>query len=60
MLRAGQRPHHIVSSHPVKFWVTEFSWDTKPPRRHAAPMALAARWTAESLYQMFRVRASRS
>jgi hypothetical protein len=54
VLLAGRRLHHVVSSHPVKFWVTEFSWDTKPPRRHAAPMALAARWTAESLYQMFR------
>jgi Cellulase (glycosyl hydrolase family 5) len=54
VLQAGIRTHHIVSSHPVKFWVTEFSWDTQPPRRHAAPMALAARWTAESLYQMFR------
>ena len=54
VLTAGRRLHHVVSSHPVKFWVTEFSWDTKPPRRHAAPMALAARWTAESLYQMFR------
>jgi hypothetical protein len=54
VLQAGRRLHHVVSSHPVKFWVTEFSWDTKPPRRHAAPMALAARWTAESLYQMFR------
>jgi hypothetical protein len=54
VLQAGSRTHHVVSSHPVKFWVTEFSWDTKPPRRHAAPMGLAARWTAESLYQMFR------
>jgi hypothetical protein len=54
VLQAGVRAHHVVSSHPVKFWVTEFSWDTQPPRRHAAPMALAARWTAESLYQMFR------
>jgi Cellulase (glycosyl hydrolase family 5) len=54
VLEAGKRLHHVVSSHEVKFWVTEFSWDTKPPRRHAAPMALAARWTAESLYQMFR------
>jgi hypothetical protein len=54
VLQAGRRLHHVVSSHPVKFWVTEFSWDTSPPRRHAAPMALAARWTAESLYQMFR------
>jgi cellulase (glycosyl hydrolase family 5) len=54
VLTAARRLHHVVSSHPVKFWVTEFSWDTKPPRAHAAPMALAARWTAESLYQMFR------
>jgi Cellulase (glycosyl hydrolase family 5) len=54
VLQAGKRLHHVVSSQPLKFWVTEFSWDTSPPRRHAAPMALAARWTAESLYQMFR------
>jgi len=54
LLRAAARTHHVVSAHPVKFWVTEFGWDTKPPRRHAAPMALAARWTAESLYQMWR------
>jgi len=54
LLKAAARLHHIVSSHSVRFWVTEFSWDTNPPRRHAAPMGLAARWTAESLYQMWR------
>jgi cellulase (glycosyl hydrolase family 5) len=54
VLTAGVRLHRVVSSHPVKFWVTEFGWDSKPPRPHAAPMGLAARWTAESLYQMFR------
>jgi hypothetical protein len=54
VLRAGVRLHRVVSSHPVQFWVTEFGWDSKPPRPHAAPMALAARWTAESLYQMWR------
>jgi hypothetical protein len=54
LLKAGVRLHHVVSAHPVQFWVTEFGWDTKPPRRHAAPMALAGRWTAESLYQMWR------
>jgi hypothetical protein len=53
LLRAGVRFHHVVSARPAKFWVTEFSWDTKPPRRHAAPIQLAARWTAESLYQMW-------
>ncbi|MFL5958811.1 MAG: cellulase family glycosylhydrolase [Gaiellaceae bacterium] len=54
LLKAGARLHHIVSSHPVQFWVTEFGWDTKPPRRHAAPVALEARWTSEALYQMWR------
>jgi hypothetical protein len=54
LLQAGIRLHHVVSSHPVRFWVTEFGWDSSPPRPHAAPMALASRWTAESLYQMWR------
>ena len=53
LLRAGVRLHHVLSTRSVQFWVTEFSWDTYPPRRHAAPMGLAARWTAESLHQMW-------
>jgi hypothetical protein len=54
VLQAGVRLHHVVSPHPVRFWVTEFGWDSSPPRPHAAPMGLAARWTAESLHQMWR------
>jgi hypothetical protein len=54
LLQAAVRLHHVRSTNGVRFWVTEFGWDTSPPRRHAAPMALAARWTAESLYQMWR------
>jgi hypothetical protein len=53
LLKAGVRLHHIVSAHPVQFWVTEFGWDTNPPRPHAASLSLAARWTAESLHQMW-------
>jgi Cellulase (glycosyl hydrolase family 5) len=53
LLQAGVRLHHVVSAQPVKFWVTEFSWDTNPPRPHAASLSLAARWTAESLHQMW-------
>jgi cellulase (glycosyl hydrolase family 5) len=53
LLRAGVRTHHIVSAHAVKFWVTEFGWDTRPPRPNAASLSLAARWTAESLHQMW-------
>jgi hypothetical protein len=54
LLRAGLKLHRIVSTRGVQFWVTEFSWDTQPPRRHAAPVGLAARWTAEAFYQMWR------
>jgi hypothetical protein len=54
LLQAAVRLHHVVSSHPPQFWVTEFGWDTNPPRPHAASPGLAARWTAESLYQAWR------
>jgi hypothetical protein len=54
VLQAGVRLHHVVSSHSVQFWVTEFGWDTRPPRAGAAPMSLATRWTSESLYQAWR------
>jgi hypothetical protein len=54
LLRTGIRLHHVVSSHPVRFWVTEFGWDTNPPRRGAASLSLASRWTAESMYQAWR------
>jgi hypothetical protein len=53
LLTAGKRLHHIVSARPTQFWVTEFGWDTNPPRRHAASLNLASRWTAESLHQMW-------
>ena len=53
LLRAGVRLHHVVSTQHVQFWATEFGWDTNPPRRHAASLSLAARWTAESLRQMW-------
>ncbi len=53
LLQAGERLHHVVSTRRVQFWVTEFGWDTNPPRPHAASLSLAARWTAESLHQMW-------
>jgi len=54
LLQDAVKLHRVVSSHPVQFWVTEFSWDTNPPRPHAVPLNLQARWTSESLYQMWR------
>jgi hypothetical protein len=53
LLRTAVKLHRIVSTHSVQFWVTEFGWDTNPPRKHAVPLSLEARWTSEALYQMW-------
>jgi Cellulase (glycosyl hydrolase family 5) len=53
LLETGVHLHHVRSTQSVQFWVTEFGWDTNPPRKHAASLSLAARWTAESLHQMW-------
>jgi hypothetical protein len=53
LLKAGVSHHHIVSAQPIQFWVTEFGWNTKPPRPHGISLSLASRWTAESLHQMW-------
>jgi hypothetical protein len=53
LLQAASHLHTLVSAKPVQFWVTEFGWDTNPPRPHGVPLALAARWTAESMHQMW-------
>jgi hypothetical protein len=53
LLENGVKLHQVVSNGPVKFWVTEFSWDTNPPRKNAAPVNLQARWAAEAFHQMW-------
>ena len=54
VLDAGVRTRKIVSRHRVRFWVTEFSWDTSPPDPQAVPLALQARWVSEAMYTMWR------
>jgi hypothetical protein len=54
MLRAAVRAGHVQSSGSVRFWVTEFAWDTNPPDPGAVPLGLHARWTSEALYRMWR------
>jgi len=53
VLKAGVRLGQVVSTHQVEFWVTEFGWNTNPPRKHSPSLAVAARWTAESLHQLW-------
>jgi hypothetical protein len=54
VLTTARRLHTIAAARAPQFWVTEFAWGTSPPKTKAAPVALAARWTSESLYQMWR------
>ena len=54
MLSAATRSGHIVSGGPVRFWVTEFAWDSNPPDPNGVPERLRSRWIAEALYRMWR------
>jgi hypothetical protein len=53
LLDAGVQSGNLVSRGPVRFWVTEFAWDTNPPDPNAMPERLHARWVAEALYRMW-------
>jgi hypothetical protein len=53
VLRAALRTGRIASRSHVRFWVTEFSWETKPPDKGGVPTKLHARWVSEALYRMW-------
>src|SRR3954469_8940678 len=53
VLDAGVRIGHVVSAQPMRFWVTEFSWDSSPPDPKGVPVALEGRWVAEALYRIW-------
>ena len=53
VLNAAIKANHVVSGHKVRLWVTEFSWDSKPPDRKGVPIALETRWVSQMLYQMW-------
>jgi len=53
VLNAAIKANHVRSSKRVRLWVTEFSWDSKPPDRKGVPIALETRWVSQMLYQMW-------
>ena len=53
LLDAAVRAGTLKSRGPVRFWVTEFAWDTSPPDPKGVPEELHARWVAEALYRMW-------
>jgi hypothetical protein len=54
LLDAAVRHGRVSSRQRVRFWVTEFSWDTSPPDPKGVPGRLHARWVAEALFRMWR------
>jgi len=54
LLDAASRYGRIVSHQRIRFWVTEFSWDSNPPDPQGVPEQLEARWVAEGLYRMWK------
>jgi hypothetical protein len=53
VLDAGVREHTVIVSRPVEFWITEFSWDSKPPDPDGVPAQVLTRWVAEGFYRMW-------
>jgi hypothetical protein len=53
VLNAAIRAGHVVSTQRIRFWVTEFSWDSSPPDPKGVPASLEARWVSEALYRVW-------
>lgn len=52
LLRAADRAGRIKGRFQrTPLWITEFSWDSKPPDPGGLPMPILTRWTAEALYR---------
>jgi hypothetical protein len=55
LLRAADRDHRLLGQfRHTPLWITEFSWDSKPPDPGGLPMKIETRWTAEALYRAWR------
>jgi hypothetical protein len=52
-LDAAKRAHNLVAPHGLGLWVTEFSWDSKPPDPYGVPNGLLTRWVPQALYEMW-------
>jgi hypothetical protein len=54
VLNAAVKAHRVVSKHPVQLWITEFSWDSKPPDRGGVPLTLEAQWISEGIFRAWK------
>jgi hypothetical protein len=60
LLRAADQAGRIHGRfRRTPLWVTELSWDSKPPDPGGVPMRILKRWTAEAIYRAWRAGVSR-
>jgi hypothetical protein len=53
-LAVAERTGRVLPAGPKPIWVTEVSYDSDPPDPTAVPMATFVRWTAETLYELWK------
>ena len=53
VLNTAIKANHVASRGKIRFWVTEFSWDSKPPDPKGVPISLETRWVSQALYRMW-------
>ncbi len=52
LLRAAHSAGRIKTKQKsIPFWVTEFSWDSKPSDPGGVPMKILTRWTSEAMFR---------
>lgn len=57
LLRKANRANHLISEHGrTRLWVTEFSWDSRPPDPGGVPSGLLNRWVSQAMYMMYKAR----
>jgi hypothetical protein len=55
LLRAADRADRINSVYRrTPLWITEFSWDSKPPDPGGLPLKTLTRWAAEAMHEAWR------
>jgi hypothetical protein len=55
LVRAARKYGKIKSAKRyVPVWITEFSWDSRPPDPHGLKMGLLSRWTSEAMFRSWR------
>jgi len=54
VVRAAVRKRRVLPRRRKRIWVTEVSWDSRPPDPRGVPAATHARWLQESFFLLWR------